>query len=262
MNISFIGYGNMAKAIAHKLSQQGHYSIAASAPSLADAVTHEHIRTHYDNKVIIKDADIIILAVKPLLMSVVLDEIGSIIPQGTLLISVAAGLSLPWFAKHCEENLALIRTMPNTPAAVGLAVTPMIANDLVTSSQKEQAELIFSQIGITTWVEKEEDMDTFTALSGSGPAYVFLFIEAMIDAAVALGLDENIAKTGVLQTLKGALKLAETSTSSIEELRNNVTSPGGTTAAALNVLDGKIDKLMLEAIKAAKKRAKELGQSH
>ena len=124
--------------------------------------------------------------------------------------------------------------MPNTPASVGLAATPMIANEHTSSKQKQQAELIFSQIGITTWAKNEEDMDSFTALSGSGPAYVFLFMEAMIEAAVALGLNESIAKTFTFQTFNGALKLAQNSDLSLTQLRTKVTSPGGTTAAALD----------------------------
>ena len=259
MKISFIGYGNMAKAIASGLKQQELYSLSASAPSLAEGVNKDQIHTHHDNKEIIKEAQIIILAVKPMKMSSVLNEITPILPPGCLLISIAAGLSLSWFAKHCRQNQAIIRTMPNTPASVGLSATPMIANEFTSTTQKKQAELIFAQIGLTTWVENEEDMDTFTALSGSGPAYVFLFMEAMIDAAVALGLNEPIAKAFMLQTLNGALKLAQNSDLSLTQLRTKVTSPGGTTAAALAVLHEKLDTLILEAMKAAKQRAHELG---
>lgn len=259
MNISFIGYGNMAKAIARRLNQQGLYSLSAAAPSLADGVNKDQIRTHHDNKEIIKEADIIILAVKPMQMSLILNEITPTLPQNCLLISVAAGLSLPWFAQHCDKNQAIIRTMPNTPGSVGLAATPMIANEYVNDAQKKQAELIFSQIGITTWADNEDDMDSFTALSGSGPAYVFLFIEAMIKAAVALGLNESIAHTFALQTFSGALKLAQNSDLSLTELRTKVTSPGGTTAAALAILHEQLDALMLAAMNAAKHRAHELG---
>ena len=175
MNISFIGYGNMAKAIARGLSQQGSYSLSAAAPSLSAGINKDQIHTHYDNKEIIKDAEVVILAVKPMKMSLILNEITHLLPPHCLLISVAAGLSLSWFAKHCRANQPLIRTMPNTPASVGLAATPMIANQFVSPEQKRQAEFIFSKIGITTWAKNEADMDTFTALSGSGPAYVFSF---------------------------------------------------------------------------------------
>lgn len=260
MNISFIGYGNMAKAIARRLIEQGSYSLSAAAPSLTVGINKDLIRTHHDNKEIIKDADIIILAVKPTQMSLILNEITPTLPPECLLISVAAGLSLSWFAQHCRKNQALIRTMPNTPASVGLAATPMIANENTSSEQKQQAELIFSTIGLITWAKKEEDMDTFTALSGSGPAYVFSFLEAMIDAAVALGLNESIAKTFTLQTFAGALKLAQNSDLSLTQLRTKVTSPGGTTAAALCILHDQLDELILAAMNAAKNRAHELGE--
>lgn len=249
----------MAKAIAHQLTQQGRHSLAAASPSLTVGVNKDQIRTHHDNKEIIKEAEIIILAVKPMQMSLVLKEIMPILPPGCLLISVAAGLNLSWFAKHCGANQAVIRTMPNTPASVGLAATPMIANKSTSSSQKKQAEVIFSQIGLITWAENEDDMDTFTALSGSGPAYVFLFLESMINAGVALGLNESAAKTFTLQTCSGALKLAQNSDMSLNQLRTKVTSPGGTTAAALAVLNEQMEALILAAMNAAKNRAHELG---
>ncbi len=259
MNISFIGYGNMAQAIARGLSQQDSCSLSAAAPSLSIGINKDQIHTHYDNKEVIKEAHIIILAVKPMKMSLVLNEIMPLLPPDCLLISVAAGLSLSWFAKHCRANQPFIRTMPNTPASVGLAATPMIANQFTSSEQKRQAEFIFSRVGITTWAKNEEDMDTFTALSGSGPAYVFSFLEAMVESAVALGLNESIAKTFALQTFSGALKLAQNDDLSLIQLRTKVTSPGGTTAAALSIMHEQLNALTLEAMRAAKQRAHELG---
>ena len=259
MNISFIGYGNMAKALARGLNHDNAYTLSASAPSLTPGINQDQVRTHYDNKEVIHDAEIIILAVKPAKMNVVLQEIVPFIPINCLLISIAAGLTLPWFAKLCRPNQALIRTMPNTPASVGLASTPMIANQHTTTEQKKQAEIIFSKIGITTWASNEEEMDTFTALSGSGPAYIFSFMEAMVKSAVTLGLNESIAKTFALQTVYGALKLAQTKNLSLTDLKTKVTSPGGTTAAALNILDKQLDALIHESMNAAKQRAHELG---
>ncbi|BCA96322.1 pyrroline-5-carboxylate reductase [Legionella antarctica] len=259
MNISFLGYGNMAKAIARGLSQQGCHSLSAAAPSLGIGTNKDQIQTHFDNKQIIKDAEIIVLAVKPMKMSLVLNEITPFLSPDCLLISVAAGLSLSWFAEHGSVNQPLIRTMPNTPASVGLAATPMIANPFTSSEQKRQADFIFSTIGITAWVENEEDMDTFTALSGSGPAYVFSFLEAMVEAAVALGLNESVAKKFALQTFNGALKLAQNDNLSLNQLRTKVTSPGGTTAAALSIMHKQLNTLTLAAMSAAKQRAHELG---
>lgn len=259
MNICFIGYGNMAKAIARGLNKQGSCHISAAAPSLTAGINNEHISTHYDNKEQAKNADIIILAVKPAQMSTVLHDINPVILPNCLLISVAAGLSLSWFAKRCRPHQPLIRTMPNTPAAISLGATPMIANQYTNPEQKAKAELIFSQIGLTAWAKNEAEMDVFTALSGSGPAYVFLFVEALVDAAVSLGLEPCIAKAFALQTAAGAIKLAEKSDLSLSQLRTKVTSPGGTTAAALNELHGQLDALILKAMEAAKRRSHELG---
>lgn len=248
----------MAKAIAHGLIAQSSYFLSVAAPSLPKGVNQEGMQTHCDNKEVIKNADIIILAVKPAQMSLVLAEISPLLPSDCLLISVAAGLTLEWFGKRCGSQQALIRTMPNTPASVGLAATPMIANQFVSEAQKNQAEHIFSAIGITSWVEKEQEMDVYTALSGSGPAYVFSFLEAMVHAGVALGLKEADAEKFSLQTFAGALKLAQNSDLSFAQLRTRVTSPGGTTAAALDVLHEPLGELVLAAISAAKGRAEEL----
>ncbi|CEG57592.1 pyrroline-5-carboxylate reductase [Legionella fallonii] len=259
MNISFIGYGNMAKAIARGLNQESAYSLSAAAPSLTVGINKDNVRTHHDNREVASNAEIIVLAVKPAKMNEVLQEITPFIPDHCLLISVAAGLSLSWFAKHCKAKQPVIRTMPNTPASVGLAAVPMIANEYTSAEQKRQAEIIFSKIGITTWANNEEEMDTFTALSGSGPAYVFSFIDAMIQSAVALGLNESIAKTFALQTVHGALKLAQNDDLGLIELKTKVTSPGGTTAAALSILDAHLHALLLASMNAAKQRAHELG---
>lgn len=259
MKISFIGYGNMARAIARGLIAEDRYTLAAAAPSLTKGLSNDEVQTYTNNIEAIKDAEIIILAVKPASMAPVLKEILPHLTSQCLVISVAAGLSLDWFKQHGCEDLALIRTMPNTPAAIGLAATPMIANSNTTEEQKHWAERIFKSIGLTTWVNYEEDMDSFTALSGSGPAYVFSFIDAMIKAGTSMGLEESVVKTFTLQTIKGSFKLAQESDLSLNQLRTKVTSPGGTTAAALDVIDNKLDELILSAMRAAKKRSKELG---
>lgn len=250
----------MAKAIARGLIKEQKHRLFASAPSLTVGINKEGIQTHNDNKAFIKEAQIAILAVKPGQMDNVLRDLKSELPSECLLISVAAGLTLDWFAAHLEHPYALIRTMPNTPASIGLGATPMLANPYVSTEQKKWAEYIFSTVGITQWITNEEQMDTFTALSGSGPAYVFSFIEAMVDAAIALGLDATIAKQFAIQTGIGALKLAENSDLSLSELRTQVTSPGGTTAAALNVLEVPLADLVDAAMRAAKERAQELGR--
>lgn len=260
MKLSFIGYGNLAKAIARGLTQQGQYTISAAAPSLTVGVNKDHIKTHHDNCAVLNDAEVLILAVKPKLMTTVLEEIVPHLPPNCLVISVAAGLNLSWLNSHFKRGQAIIRTIPNTAAEVQLAATAMLANEFTSKTQKKTAEQIFSCIGITTWVQKENDIDTFTALSSSGLAYVFLFIEALIDSAVELGIQNTTAKIFALQTVKGALKLIDNNELSLSELRNKITTPGGTTAAALSILQGQMENLILKAMKAAESRSHELGQ--
>lgn len=259
MKVTFVGYGTMAKAIAHGLIKDSNYTLSAAAPSLTKDLK-KAIKTYPDNTEAVKKADLIILAVKPLHISLILKEIKPYIPDSCLLISVAAGLSLSWFSPHCKKDQPIIRAMPNTPASIGYAATPLFANAYTCDEQKQQAEQIFSKIGFCSWVNKEEHIDALTALSGSGPAYIFSFIEAMVHAGIALGLDETTAHKYVLQTMDGALKLAQANHASISELRTQVTSPGGTTAAALDILHSSLQELMLLSLRAAQNRAQELNQ--
>ena len=263
MKISFIGFGNMAQAIAEGLIAKKDYQLWAAAPSLSIQSTAQGINTHHDNLAIITDADIIVLAVKPSLMPIVFAEIQSKIPANCLIISIAAGLSASWFNKQASSSFALVRAMPNIAASVGQSATPLFANELVSTHQRQAAEQIFSTIGLTTWVKQESDIDAFTALSGSGPAYIFLFMETMINAAKALGLSEEIATSFTLQTFRGALSLASTSELSLGELRNKVTSPAGTTAAAIAAFTAQgLEAITLKAMKAAYERAQQLAQQH
>lgn len=256
MKICFIGYGAMAKAIARGLLKEGKHQLTASAPSLTPGLTEEGIHTFNDNKKAIVGADVIILAVKPMKMNKVIEALKP--PPTGLVISVAAGISLSWFKAQGLE-IPIIRTMPNMPCAIGLGATPLIANEFVTPAHKAMAQTIFSCIGLTTWAQKEEDIDSFTALSGSGPAYVFSFLEALVSAAVSLGLNKETATSFALQTLKGAVALAEQSDLELSQLKAKVTSKGGTTEAALKVLEPQLQELILKAMCAAQTRSIELG---
>lgn len=261
MNISFIGFGHMAKAIAQGLLTNKNNQLHAAAPSLPIGITAEGINTHHNNLAVIPGADIIILAVKPAQMAAVFTQIRPALDADCLIISIAAGLSLSWFEKHGSAGLAIVRAMPNMAAAVGKSATPLIANALATPSQKQSAEQIFTSIGLTAWVQQESDMDTLTALSGSGPAYVFLFMEALIKAAQDLGLGEDIARSFTLQTVFGALSLATESKLGLAELRHHVTSPAGTTAAAIEVFTERgLDDIVCSAMQAARNRARQLGE--
>ncbi|KTD33000.1 pyrroline-5-carboxylate reductase [Legionella nautarum] len=263
MKIHFIGFGNMAKAIAGSLATQDEsVQIRASSPSLKTGKTPEGIITNANNLTGLQEADLVILAVKPAKMADVLAEIKAELPKSCLLISVAAGLSLSWLEQHCRPNQAIIRSMPNIAITVGKGATPLIANPFVSQKQKQDAEQLFQRSGIVSWATEEKEIDIFTALSGSGPAYVFLFLEAMINAAQHLGLSEEIAKTFALQTMTGALNLATHTKLEISELRKKVTSPAGTTAAAIDILQQQgFSELVLKAMEAAYERARELGAS-
>lgn len=260
MKVSFIGYGNMAKAIAQGLIHNKEYQLFAVSPSLTKGVNSDGITTNSDIKVTIDQSDIVILAVKPQQIEEVLNQIGLHLPLKCLLISVAAGVSISSLEKYCRKDQAIIRSMPNMAVALGKGATPLSANSKVTPEQRQMAEHLFQYSGIIQWTEVEAEMDIFTALSGSGPAYVFLFMEAMMTAAEKLGLNQKVAKTFTLQTVDGALQLAKHSQLEISELRNQVTSPSGTTAAALTVFKKReFENIILEAMRAALERAKQLG---
>lgn len=259
MKISFIGFGNIAKAMSLGMIHNKKNELRASSPSLPFGINEHGIKTTADNLAIVSDADIIILAVKPALMSSVFTQIKTTIPPHCLVVTVASGVSLSWFAKHSPKT-AIVRAMPNIAATIGKSATPLIANAFVTQEQKQLAEQIFNGIGIITWTKKEADIDAFTALSGSGPAYVFGFIEAMINVAIDFGIAENTAKSFALQTFDGAVNYAISSKLNLAELRQMVTSPAGTTAAALEVFkQHHFEEMIQAAMKAARDRAQELG---
>lgn len=259
MNIAFIGYGNMAKAIAKGLMKEKAFKLYAASPSLSKGINAQGLVTDNNNQAIAEKADVLILAVKPAQIVPVLLQIQDQIKKDSLLISVAAGISLSCLKAHCPPNQAIVRTMPNTPAEIAEAATALIANAKTTPEQKQLTEQIFSNIGLFRWIEDESQLNTITALSGSGPAYVFKFMESMIQAAQQLGLDEDTATRFTLQTFKGAAELALQSEHSLSDLRKKVTSPKGTTAAALDILcQGELDEMILSAMTAAKKRSIEL----
>lgn len=280
MKICFIGYGHMAKAIAQKLLSEKENELYASAPSLSIGKDSQGIYTHCNNTAHIAQADMVILAVKPAQMAAVMEEINTHLPKTILLISIAAGLNLSWFQTRIKEPLPIVRAMPNLAAAIGQSATALIANNQTSASQKQLVTKIFNHIGVSFWLQQEREMDIFTAVAGSGPAYVFYFAEAMIEAATMLGLNTSIANQSILQTFIGATQLMlerlnlgltenqsnNTSTPSLSkimpslsDLRKEVTSEGGTTAAAMEVFNHLgLSENIAAAIKAAYTRAREL----
>lgn len=204
--------------------------------------------------------EIVVFAVKPQAMSDVVPAYARFAGPGTAFVSIAAGTPIRFFEQRLGE-IAMIRVMPNTPAAIGHGMSVLCANARTTADQRAVAEGLMAAVGATAWLEGEALMDAVTAVSGSGPAYVFLLIECLAKAGEEVGLDPDVARTLALQTVAGAGALAVQSADDAAQLRVNVTSPGGTTEAALKVLmaaDG-LQPLLTRAVEAAEKRGKELG---
>jgi pyrroline-5-carboxylate reductase len=262
MKISFIGFGNMAKAMAQGLRKNPSLTLSASAPSLPAGVNVEGINTHFSNTQIVLDADIVILAVKPDQVDHVLTEIKTALPTHCVLISIAAGLSLARLTRLSRPGLAIVRGMPNTPIAVCQGAIALFAGASVSPHQKSQIEALFQALGITAWVNEEEQMNALTALSGSGPAYLYLFLEAIMKGAEQLGLTQTLAESFTLQTMSGAMALLQNTQRSPAELRKKVTSPAGTTAAAVAILQQQgFEQIICSAMQAATKRARELNHT-
>ncbi len=202
---------------------------------------------------------VIVMAVKPQMMTDVLPELKSLIGQNTLVTSVAAGTTIAQYEENFGE-VSIIRTMPNTPAAVGKGITGMTANRQASAADKALAQQLLSAVGEVVWVEEETLIDSVTAVSGSGPAYVFYMVEALAAAGVQNGLSEDVAMKLARQTIVGAGALLEASAESAADLRRKVTSPKGTTAAALDVLMAEegLSAIITRAVTAARKRSEEL----
>ena len=218
------------------------------------------IQTEADNNIAITKAQTVVLAIKPQVLSDVCTAMASTVQkQQPLIISIAAGVRSTDIDRWLGGNTAIVRTMPNTPALVQSGATGLFANAQVNEQQRELAESIMRAVGITLWLEDETQLDAVTALSGSGPAYLFYVMEAMENAGRSLGLEANAARLLAIQTAFGAAKLALESSEDPGNLRERVTSPGGTTERALSVLrEGGLEALFIEALQAANDRAAEL----
>lgn len=205
--------------------------------------------------------DIVVFAVKPQGMDDIVPAYAGFAAKGAVSLSIAAGRTISYFEVNLGDGAAVVRTMPNTPAAVGRGITAACANGHVTVAQRTACESLLEAVGDVVWVETEAMIDAVTAVSGSGPAYVFLMIECMAKAGEAQGLPADIAARLARATVAGSGELARQSDEAAGTLRQNVTSPGGTTAAALDVLmadeDG-LEQLMGRAIDAAARRSREL----
>ena len=266
--ITFIGCGNMGRSLIGGLIEDG-YSPKLLCGSDINAeqrkliTTQFNIETKDNNQQAIKSADVVVLAVKPQAIKETLASINTELSQKhLLLISIAAGIRLSDLLSWTHKKQAIVRAMPNTPALIQTSATALCANNFVNDEQHNIAEAIMRAVGLTIWLDNESLMDTVTALSGSGPAYYFLVMEAMENAATKLGLSTEQARLLTLQTAFGAAKMALESEHDPATLRKHVTSPGGTTEKAINVfLNGGFEQLFKEAMSAAMERSKEIADS-
>ena len=264
LHLTFIGAGNMASAMIQGLLKTGvnasQISVADPMPAQRDKMSQLGVATYSDNNKAIEDAQVIVLAVKPQVAAKVMQSISTIQPD-QLLVSIAAGINLASLTAWTSAEQAIVRCMPNTPALLGAGASGLYANNRCDSEQRKFAEQILLSTGTVLWVARESDLDAVTAVSGSGPAYFFLLMEAMIEAGVELGLDLQSATQLTLQTAYGAALMAQKSKESPAVLRANVTSPGGTTAAALDVmLEASLPTTIKTALRAAEQRAVVMAQ--
>jgi pyrroline-5-carboxylate reductase len=263
--LAFIGAGNMARSLVGGLIADGWDPaiIGVSDPDahqLGILTGHFKVSTDTDNRAILAGRDIVVLAVKPQIMREVAQGIADEVQKSRpLVISIAAGIRSADLERWLGGNCAVVRCMPNTPALVQTGATALFATPNVSSEQRDLAESILRAAGLTVWVEEEPLLDAVTALSGSGPAYFFLVMEALEEAGISLGLNDKTSRLLTLQTALGAAKMALESNDDAATLRRRVTSPGGTTETAVEVLEnGKLRTLFVNALTAARDRSREL----
>ncbi|MES9832171.1 MAG: pyrroline-5-carboxylate reductase [Candidatus Thiodiazotropha sp. DIVDIV] len=263
--ITFIGGGNMATSLIGGLIADDYdcNAITVSDPDtdkLSQLAARYGVKTEPDNEQAVQQAQIVVLAVKPqILESVALNLAKSLQLSKPLIISIAAGITATDLENWLGGNQAVVRSMPNTPAMIQSGATGLYASPEVNESQRNQAESILRAVGLTRWVEDESLIDAVTAVSGSGPAYFFLVMEAIEESAKSMGLDEESARLLTLQTALGAARMAIESSDSPAMLRQKVTSPGGTTEQALGILEkGGLRELFKDALQGAKERSHEL----
>lgn len=263
--IGFIGAGNMAASLIGGLIAKGYpaHHIAAAdphAPALDALASRYGIKACTGNDAVVSQADIIVLAVKPQVMKAVLGDLAPALRQRRpLVISIAAGITIDSINQWIGDTLPVVRCMPNTPALVQLGASGLYANAAVTDSQRQQAQAILEAVGIALWLNSEAEIDAVTAVSGSGPAYFFLLIEAMIAAGEQLGLNRETARLLTQQTALGAARMAMDSDVDAAELRRRVTSPGGTTERAIATFESHdLRGTVSAALQAAATRSQEL----
>jgi pyrroline-5-carboxylate reductase len=263
--IAFIGVGVMGEAMIRGLLAQDvvpAQSIIAcdpSSPRLDEVVERYGVRHTRNNAEAAAEADVVVLSIKPQSVGRVLPELRGRLSGDDLLVSILAGTSIRTLSEGTGHG-AIVRAMPNTPARIGQGISVWTDTDAVTDAQRAGAREVLGALGQEVYVDQEEYLDMATALSGSGPGYVFLFLESMIDAGVHMGFPRRVAEQLVLQTVRGSVEYAEQSGLHPAQLRNQVTSPGGTTAAALYHMEkGGLRTVLSRGIWSAYQRSVELG---
>lgn len=261
-NISFIGGGNMAQALIGGLIAQGlpatKITVSEPVAALRDLLAFKGVGVTEDNLAAIDSADIIVLAVKPQMVASVLAPLAGKL-KNQLVISIAAGIGIDTLSRLLGGYRRIVRAMPNTPALIQAGATGLYADVAVADHDRIQAAKVLGAAGLVIWVDEEKKLDAVTAVSGSGPAYFFYLMESMIQAGKDLGLDERTAVTLTLQTALGSAQMAVTSEQSPTQLRKNVTSPNGTTQAAIESMDAsQVSQNIREALAAAARRSEEL----
>ncbi|OTG96860.1 MULTISPECIES: pyrroline-5-carboxylate reductase [Acinetobacter] len=262
-NICFIGGGNMAQALIGGLISRGlpptRITVSDPVEKVRLLLAEKDVCVTDDNIAAIRDADIVLFAVKPQVLASVLKPLKGLF-EGKLVMSIVAGAEIATIATLLATD-RIVRVMPNTPALVQTGAHGLYATEAVDTKDRELASQVLAATGLTLWVNSEAQIDAVTAVSGSGPAYFFYMMESMIRAGKNLGLDEKVATALTLQTALGAAQMAITSANTPAELRKNVTSPNGTTQAALEVFDrAQISQNIQAALAAAQKRSQELAQ--
>lgn len=265
INIGFIGGGNMAGSLITGLTTDGFVSehiwvSDLDADRLATLQQKQAVHTSHSNIEIAEHSDVLVLSVKPQVLHRVASEISTVVQERQpLIISIAAGIREVDLYRWLGEGTAIVRCMPNTPALVQTGASALYANTQVSEPQRNQAESILRAVGLTVWVEQESELDAVTAVSGSGPAYFFLLMEAMEQAATEMGMQPLQARLLIEQTALGAAKLALESDLSPAQLRQQVTSPGGTTQAAIEMFEhNNFRQHVATALQAAQSRSIQL----
>ena len=265
MKIAFIGGGNMGEAMLSAILDKGLSAPQAISLSDIDEARRNHLKRRYgvavmdSNRLAAEKADVVVLAIKPQDLAEVMAEVNGQLKPTQLVLSIIAGASINSLCLGLDHS-SIVRVMPNTPAQIGEGISVWTATSEVTIQQKEWASSILGAMGKEIYVDDENYIDMATAVSGSGPAYFFLFVESLIDAAVNIGLPHDIAQELVLHTMLGSGYFLQRSDKEPAELRRMVTSPGGTTAEALLQLEkGGFSDLVMQAVRAAYNKAKRLG---